>query len=321
MVEFLREWVKPTAVKRQEMMNAYLDGELSSRERNVFERFLADDEALQQELADRETIKSQLRQLPRLAVPRNFILDVNTYGRPARRPFSQTAYPILRGATVLAAFLFVFVFGFSMFAGGMASESAVYDSVAFEQSADTAVENAAKTAVESEAVTESETAEESEVAPAAPAAEAAPIDRTPADGIVAADEVAEPPMAAGSDMNDAAVDEEEMPEEEGIFDNAAAEVEEEGSDFPVAAVEESATDTEDTLAAEKTATATRAVPTVTATPIPTATATATPSPTPLPQSRSAPSPNLSDTQLIQIGLLLLFLILLTLTIYTRKRSG
>ncbi len=316
MFEFLREWVKPTAVKRQEMMNAYLDGELSSQERNAFERFLADDEALQQELADREMIKSQLRQLPRLAVPRNFILDVNIYGRPARRPFSQTAYPILRGATVMAAFVFVFVFGFSMFAGGMATEGAVYDSVAFEQSVDTAVENAAKTAVEeSEVVAESEAAEESEEAAAA----AAPIDRTPADGIVATDELTEPPMAAGSEMSDGAVNEEVMPEEEGIFDDTATEVEEEISESPVAAVEESTTGTDDTLATEKTATATRVVPTVTATA--TAAPIATPPPTPPPQLRSAPSPNLSDTQLTQIGLLLLFLLLLTLTIYTRKRSG
>lgn len=196
MFEFLREWMKSTAVKRQETLNAYLDGELSPQNRVAFEQLLADDAALQQELADRQLIKSQLQQLPRVAVPRNFILDANAYRKPAKRPLI-TYYPVLRGATALTAVIFIFTLGWSMIGSGGSYNA--------DPAQESAMESVMETAVEEQAAAEimvEDVVEEMEM-PAE--AEAVEMERsTPADGVAAAEEapLAEVPAA---DM-DAAVD-------------------------------------------------------------------------------------------------------------------
>lgn len=174
MFEFLREWMKSTAVKRQETLNAYLDGELLPQDRVVFERLLADDAALQQELADRQLIKSQLQQLPRVAVPRNFILDANQYRKPAKRPLI-TYYPVLRGATALTAVIFIFTLGWSMIGSGGSYSAAPAQDAAMESMAEMEMEEVA-----------------------------ADMNRVPADGLVGAGE------AAASAPADVAEAEEEM---------------------------------------------------------------------------------------------------------------
>jgi hypothetical protein len=58
-----------------------------------------------------------MRQLPQRRIRRNFTLDPALYGRPQREPLVQ-AYPVLRTATALAAFLFIFVIAANLFLGG-----------------------------------------------------------------------------------------------------------------------------------------------------------------------------------------------------------
>jgi hypothetical protein len=65
-----------------ELLSAYLDGELSDREKERLEQRLARESALRADLDDlRETV-ALVNDLPRLKAPRNFTLDPAVYGRP-----------------------------------------------------------------------------------------------------------------------------------------------------------------------------------------------------------------------------------------------
>lgn len=114
MWDFWHNWRKPAAEKRQEALNAYLDGALSPRQQQEMEAELAQDEILRAELAQLRLVRERLRQLPRRRAPRNFTLDPALYGRPQRQPLVQ-AYPVLRVATVLTAFFFVLAIALQTF--------------------------------------------------------------------------------------------------------------------------------------------------------------------------------------------------------------
>lgn len=105
-MDLFRNWFKSAAQKRQEILGAYVDGQLSARERQRFERELAGDAQLRQEVAQQQRIKSQLSHLPRQRAPRNFTLNPSLYSRPRPQPASWL-YPAVRTATALAAFFFV----------------------------------------------------------------------------------------------------------------------------------------------------------------------------------------------------------------------
>ncbi len=122
MLDFLRNLTKTAGEKQQELLNAYLDDALRPRQRQRFERQLAQDAELQQNLDQQRLLKEQLRQLPRRRVPRNFTLDPAIYGRPQREPLLQL-YPALRLATVLTAFFFVLAIGLGTFSAQLAQPS------------------------------------------------------------------------------------------------------------------------------------------------------------------------------------------------------
>lgn len=117
MFDYLRNLRKSAEEKRQETVAAYLDGALNGRSRQQFEQAMAQDEALRQEVEQLLLIKQSLRRLPQRDVPRNFMLDPAAYGRPARQPWVQ-AYPVLRTATALAAFFFIFAIAAGIFTTG-----------------------------------------------------------------------------------------------------------------------------------------------------------------------------------------------------------
>lgn len=110
MLDFLRNLTRSAEEKRQEELNAYLDGELRGREREQFEALLASDPALQAEVAQLRATKEQVAQLPRLRAPRNYTLDPARYGAPAPGG-GLSLYPALRLATVLTAFLLMLAVG------------------------------------------------------------------------------------------------------------------------------------------------------------------------------------------------------------------
>ncbi len=107
MIDFIRNLSKPTAEKRQERANAYLDGALSAQERRKFEADLQRDAELRAELEALRWVKLSVQQAPRLRAPRNFILDPALYGQRARAGSGWSLYPALRVATALTAFFFI----------------------------------------------------------------------------------------------------------------------------------------------------------------------------------------------------------------------
>lgn len=65
-----------------ELLSAYLDGELSDREREKLEQRLTHDGGLQTALDELSDTVALLRNLPHLKAPRNFTLDPAVHGRP-----------------------------------------------------------------------------------------------------------------------------------------------------------------------------------------------------------------------------------------------
>jgi hypothetical protein len=110
MLDILRHLTRSAEEKRQEQLNAYLDGELRGPAREQFEALLASDPALRAEVAQLRALKEQVAQLPRVRAPRNYTLDPARYGALASSP-SFALYPALRVATVLTAFFLMLAVG------------------------------------------------------------------------------------------------------------------------------------------------------------------------------------------------------------------
>lgn len=127
MFDFMRDRGLTAEEKRLEALGAYLDNALTAAERERFERQLTGDAELSAELEHMRALKMQMRAMPRRRVPRSFALDPALYGRPKSQPLMR-AYPILRGATALAAFFLIFTLALGafrgQFSGGMMSEAA-----------------------------------------------------------------------------------------------------------------------------------------------------------------------------------------------------
>lgn len=156
----LQERLKSAETRRQERVNAYIDGEMTAAERAAFEDELARDAALRRDVAALQQIRTGIQLLPRRPVPRNFVLNPADFRDAAPAPPRRSrTYPALRAATALAGILFVFLFTLSFLDGGtlQTPDAMVSESVAFDQ-ADMAVEEA-DTAVE-ETVAESVMVEE-----------------------------------------------------------------------------------------------------------------------------------------------------------------
>ena len=191
MFDFLQNLTKSAEEKRQETVAAYLDDVLNGRSRQQFEQEMAQDEALRLEVEQLLLIKQSLRQLPQREVPRNFILDPAEFAQrpPARQPWVQ-AYPVLRTATALAAFFFIFAL-----AAGILTGFGLGGGDTMAPAADVAQVEEIETTAESFA-----------------------FDVEEADG---AADTAEDTMAAEADMFEEA-EEEAMPADEDMADEAAS---------------------------------------------------------------------------------------------------
>jgi len=99
--------------QRDELLSAYLDGQLSAGERMRLEAQLADDPALRAEFEALRHTVALVRSLPPLPVPRNFILSqrIAAHPRPARllRPRYTWAAPLLTAATAVVGLVCVAV--------------------------------------------------------------------------------------------------------------------------------------------------------------------------------------------------------------------
>jgi anti-sigma factor RsiW len=107
-----------------ELLSAYLDGELTDRERERLEQRLARENALRAELDDlRETVVL-VSDLPHLKAPRNFTLDPAVYGRPLRRRLFTLAFALrFSGALGAAASIVLIMLAVLLTQGGSEKSS------------------------------------------------------------------------------------------------------------------------------------------------------------------------------------------------------
>ncbi len=330
MFDYLRNLTKSAEEKRQEALNAYLDDALPPRERAQFERLLKQDADLRVDLAQRQALKEQLRQLPRRRVPRNFTLDPAVYGRPQRQPLFQL-YPAMRTAAVLTAFFFILAVAADLFVGqnpsflGGAAQPEVALVEVTRLVTETVVEEGEVVEVTRVVAVEAE----AEVPAEEPAAEEpAPAEESAAEPMAAEAPAAEAEMAEteeGALAADTAVD-----TASGITNSETADAARAATALPTPSPAPTMTAAEPQVAATKstvprpaaeTAVPDRAAPTVGGLTFQeetnsAAAATAVPVPTPPPSS----SPPISGLRWVQIGLGALLIILVTAVLYVRRQT-
>ena len=95
------------------LLSPYLDGRVSKAERALVERHLTSCADCARDLATLRVTVAAVREMPRVRAPRSFALPRSTARQPRATPW---AYPLLRGATAIATFLFAVVLGMDLFA-------------------------------------------------------------------------------------------------------------------------------------------------------------------------------------------------------------
>jgi hypothetical protein len=90
-----------------EVLSAYIDGQLATRELTRLETRLKSDPELQTALEELRQTRNILRSLPKLRIPRNFTLTPEMLGF---KHDTTRIIPVLRFASVLAMILLAFVF-------------------------------------------------------------------------------------------------------------------------------------------------------------------------------------------------------------------
>lgn len=113
--------------QRDELLSAYLDGQLSAGERARLETQLGADPALRAELEALRHTVALVRDLPPVPIPRNFILPQTMEARPRPapplRPRRAWAAPLLTAATAVVSLLFVVVLAGDLLLSGMGGQA------------------------------------------------------------------------------------------------------------------------------------------------------------------------------------------------------
>jgi hypothetical protein len=104
-----------------EMLSAYLDGELSQKEQLRLEARLERDPALQERLKALQHTVALVRNLPRVQAPRNFLLAPAIVAESRPGPTRRWVAPALTFATAASALICVAVLATNLVAGGLAS--------------------------------------------------------------------------------------------------------------------------------------------------------------------------------------------------------
>jgi anti-sigma factor RsiW len=100
----------------EERLSAYLDGELTQREKGIVERHLATCQDCRWNLDTLRQTVQWVQELPSVPVPRVFTIPVSA--QPARAPRRRWGVPLLQGATALVALMLVFVVAGDFFLTG-----------------------------------------------------------------------------------------------------------------------------------------------------------------------------------------------------------
>ena len=194
MFDLLMNRKKRARERRQELLSAYVDGQLSPRVQARLIDELERDAELRADLDELRQAVQMVRGLARLPVPRSFTLDAATCGRRRSRVH---LYPVLRATTAVATLLCVFLLVGELFVVGAPKAVAPAQFAVVQRQA-----------LEKEVAVTVEVERQSQV-PAAPVAEfaaaaepaAAPVDdvepeAVPAEAPVAAAELEAEPVEA-----------------------------------------------------------------------------------------------------------------------------
>jgi hypothetical protein len=98
------------SIRDVEQLNAYLDGELDTTQRQRLESRVSTNSELKSILDELREARGVLRRLPQRRAPRNFTLTPKMAGI---KPPLPRSYPVFRYASAVAAFLFFFSYLFS----------------------------------------------------------------------------------------------------------------------------------------------------------------------------------------------------------------
>ena len=115
MFDLLMNRKKRARERRQELLSAYVDGQLSPRVQARLIDELERDAELRADLDELRQAVQMVRGLARLPVPRSFTLDAATCGRTRPRVH---LYPVLRATTAVATLLCVFLLVGELFVVG-----------------------------------------------------------------------------------------------------------------------------------------------------------------------------------------------------------
>jgi hypothetical protein len=99
---------KPLTSRDWETLSAYLDGQLSNQESARLAERLRAEPGLAQELETLRRTRAALRAAPRLRARRNFTLTPQMAGERARKTPAAQWFPVMRLASALATFFFIF---------------------------------------------------------------------------------------------------------------------------------------------------------------------------------------------------------------------
>ncbi len=111
MLGFLRNRRRSEHDWVEESLSAYVDGELSARETARVEEHLRECHACAQDLATLRQTVALLRELPSVDAPRSFAVRPTPVRPKTRVAAPAWGYGLLKGATALAALLFVLLIG------------------------------------------------------------------------------------------------------------------------------------------------------------------------------------------------------------------
>jgi hypothetical protein len=90
-----------------EMLSAYLDGEISRKDRERLEARLLEDKDLSNTLKQLRRTRQVMRSLPSMRAPRNYFVTAEMVGQ---KETVSRAFPVLRFASALASVLFILLF-------------------------------------------------------------------------------------------------------------------------------------------------------------------------------------------------------------------
>jgi anti-sigma factor RsiW len=174
MMGFLRNLTKSDEERRQEVLTAYLDDNLSPKDKQQFEQLLHSDESLRRDLEQQRSIKQAMAQLPRVRAPRSFTLDPSLYGRPSQQRVFNL-YPAVRTATVLAMFVFIALVSIDILVPESGTVSDIASSEALAPAVEKALEEAEAPmgALAPDGIQSDRAASSEEAAPLAPVIEEA----------------------------------------------------------------------------------------------------------------------------------------------------